>query len=150
MTKLIEPCRHLEEIWYKKIPLSKAMSMRAIKFDESTLKCSASLEPNTNVHGTAFAGSLYAIQALAGWSMVYLQLRLLKVSATIVIAKGSIDYAKPVAEEILVECKFPDKTTFAEDLVRNEKARIELSTSVTLKNDDVASSFSGIYAIKKI
>ena len=43
----------------------------------------------------------------------------------------------------------PNKTTFADDLVSNEKARIELSTSVILENEDVASSFSGIYAIKK-
>ena len=81
--------------------------------------------------------------------MVYLQLRLLKVSASIVIAKGSIDYAKPVAEEILVECEFPNKTTFADDLISNEKARIELSTSVTLKNDDVASSFPAFMPLRK-
>ena len=63
--------------------------------------------------------------------------------------KRLIDYAKPVAEEILVSASF-NKTTFADDLVSNEKARIELSTLVILKNDDVASSFSAFMPLRNI
>jgi thioesterase domain-containing protein len=55
----------------------------------------AELEPNINVHGTAFAGSLYAIAALCGWGMTWLQLKTRHIDGSIVIAEGNIRYARP-------------------------------------------------------
>src|SRR6056300_1138337 len=97
-------CDQLQSIWHEQIPLSKAMQMQIETFDGELLETRAVLEPNVNVHGTAFAGSLYAIQALTGWGMMHLQLKLNNLDASIVIASGQIDYAKPVAEEIVVQC----------------------------------------------
>ena len=90
-------CEQLQAIWYKQIPLSQAMEMRIADFNGLALTTEASLAPNVNVHGTAFAGSLYAIQALTGWGMMHLQLALNTLDASIVIASGQINYAKPVA-----------------------------------------------------
>ena len=106
MTEPYDLCTDLQAIWYQQIPLSKAMDMRIVDFADNTLTCCASLAPNVNVHGTAFAGSLYAVQALTGWGMMHLQLQLHELDASIVIANGQIDYAKPVAEEIVVSCSF--------------------------------------------
>ena len=75
MTELHDLCTDLQAIWYQQIPLSKAMDMRIVDFADNTLTCCASLAPNVNVHGTAFAGSLYAVQALTGWGMMHLQLQ---------------------------------------------------------------------------
>ena len=44
--------------------------------------------------------------SLNGWGMMHLQLQLHELDASIVIANGQIDYAKPVAEEIVVSCSF--------------------------------------------
>ena len=34
----------------------------------------AELAPNTNTHGTAFAGSLYTLEALTAWSLLHLEI----------------------------------------------------------------------------
>ena len=109
MTELNDLCTNLQAIWYEQIPLSKAMDMRIVDFVDNTLTCRASLGPNVNVHGTAFAGSLYAVQALTGWGQMHLQLRVHGLDASIVIANGQINYAKPVAEDITVRCSFGDQ-----------------------------------------
>ena len=67
-------CEALTKTWYEQIPLSAAMGVELVSFDNNLLKVGADLQPNINLHGTGFAGSLYAINALCGWSMVHLQL----------------------------------------------------------------------------
>ncbi|MEW8321818.1 MAG: YiiD C-terminal domain-containing protein [Candidatus Thiodiazotropha taylori] len=65
-------------------------------------------EQNHNVHGTAFAGSLYAIAALSAWGLV--QSRLPE-GAELVMARGEIDYRQPVIGDIVAHCNI-DRETF--------------------------------------
>ena len=148
MTELQDLCTDLQAIWYQQIPLSKAMDMRIVDFTDNTLTCSASLAPNVNVHGTAFAGSLYAVQALTGWGMMHLQLRLHDLDASIVIANGQIDYAKPVAEEIVVSCSFAGQEAAMDNLQKSGKGRFQLTSKVQLSDGSSAGSFSGLYAVR--
>ena len=166
-------CEELQRIWYQQIPLSKAMQMQIVNFDGEMLTTAASLAPNVNVHGTAFAGSLYAIQALTGWGMMHLQLKLNALDASIVIASGQIDYAKPVAEEIIVRCSFGEHAAEMEKLKiasasipsaaiasasnppasnpkpsSTMKARFPLSCEVLLTDGTQAGQFSGLYAVR--
>ena len=150
MTELNDLCTNLQTIWYEKIPLSKAMDMRIVDFVDNTLTCRASLEPNVNVHGTAFAGSLYAVQALTGWGMMHLQLRLQALDASIVIAHGEIDYARPVAEDITVRCSFLSRDAEMRLLKVEGKHQFQLSCEVALKNGSTAGSFTGRYAVKLV
>lgn len=142
-------CQQLQQIWYEQIPLSAAMQMQISDFDGSVLTTRASLGPNVNVHGTAFAGSLYAIQALTGWGMMHLQLKLSAIDASIVIASGEILYAKPVAEDIFVRCDFGQHATEMETLKSSGKGRFALNCQVLLKNGESAGEFSGLYAVRK-
>ena len=148
MTELHDLCTDLQAIWYQQIPLSKAMDMRIVDFADNTLTCCASLAPNVNVHGTAFAGSLYAVQALTGWGMMHLQLQLHELDASIVIANGQIDYAKPVAEEIVVSCSFAGQEAAMDNLQKSGKGRFQLTSKVQLSEGSSAGSFSGIYAVR--
>ena len=148
MTELQDLCTDLQAIWYQQIPLSKAMDMRIVDFADNTLTCCASLAPNVNVHGTAFAGSLYAVQALTGWGMMHLQLQLHELDASIVIANGQIDYAKPVAEEIVVSCSFAGQEEAMYTLQRSGKGRFQLTSKVHLSDGSSAGSFSGLYAVR--
>ena len=50
----------LERRWHEEIPLSAAMGLKIVDGDDGALTLRAPLEPNRNVHGTGFAGSLYA------------------------------------------------------------------------------------------
>ena len=148
MTELHDLCTDLQAIWYQQIPLSKAMDMRIVDFADNALTCCASLAPNVNVHGTAFAGSLYAVQALTGWGMMHLQLQLHELDASIVIANGQIDYAKPVAEEIVVSCSFAGQEAAMDNLQKSGKGRFQLTSKVQLSDGSSAGSFSGLYAVR--
>ena len=148
MTELHDLCTDLQAIWYQQIPLSKAMEMRLVDFVDDTLTCCANLAPNVNVHGTAFAGSLYAIQALTGWGMMHLQLKLNALDASIVIASGQINYAKPVAQDIRVRCSFGDHLAEMEKLQANGKGRFPLTCQVLLADGNPTGEFSGDYAVR--
>ncbi len=148
MTELHDLCTDLQAIWYQQIPLSEAMDMRIVDFADNTLTCCASLAPNVNVHGTAFAGSLYAVQALTGWGMMHLQLQLHELDASIVIANGQIDYAKPVAEKIVVSCSFAGQEAAMDNLQKSGKGRFQLTSKVQLSDGSSAGSFSGLYAVR--
>lgn len=141
-------CEQLQTIWHEQIPLSKAMQMQITDFDGDVLTTQASLEPNVNVHGTAFAGSLYAIHALTGWGMMHLQLKLNALDASIVIASGQIKYAKPVAEDIAVRCSFGEHLAELEKLKVTGKGRFPLTCGVLLADGSRAGEFSGIYAVR--
>ena len=148
MTELGDLCTNLQTIWHEQIPLSKAMDMRIESFADHVLTCRASFGPNVNVHGTAFAGSLYAVQALTGWGMMHLQLQLHALDASIVIANGNIDYANPVAEDIVVQCAFGEHKATMEGLKTTGKARFQLACNVLLNDGSSAGGFSGLYAVR--
>ena len=141
-------CKRLQSIWNQQIPLSQAMQIRIANFDGQVLTTEASLAPNVNVHGTAFAGSLYAIQALTGWGMMHLQLALNAQDASIVIASGQINYTQPVAQDIRVSCSFGDHFAEMEKLQANGKGRFPLTCQVLLADGNPAGEFSGDYAVR--
>lgn len=140
-------CESLESVWHDTIPLTRALGVKVRRFDGETLEVAADLQPNINLHGTAFAGSLYAISALCGWSMVHLQLAMRDLEGSIVLAEGRIRYLKPVAEEIVAVCSFGDQTTALERLTREGKARFPLTTSVAARGEPAA-LFEGEFGVK--
>jgi len=91
---------------------------------------------------------LYAIQALTGWGMMHLQLALNTLDASIVIASGQINYAKPVAQDIRVRCSFGDHLAEMEKLRANGKGRFPLTCHVLLADGNPAGEFSGEYAVR--
>ena len=125
------------------------MELSISSFDGVRLVTQARLEPNVNVHGTAFAGSLYAIQALTGWGMMHLQTRILAIDASILITHGNIDYAAPVKEDIIAVCDFYNLGEEVQDLVEKHKARFNLTCSVMTDNS-TTSVFNGVYAVKNL
>ena len=139
-------CEELTSVWYEQIPLSAAMGVELISFDNNLLQVAAELAPNINLHGTGFAGSLYAINALCGWSMVHLQLQVRKLEASIVLADGRIKYARPVTERIVASCDFGEQVGALDRLTETGKARFTL-TSVINSGGRAAATFEGDYAV---
>ena len=68
-------CKDLQSIWDQSFPLCGAMGLTVVSFDNHLLTTEAPLVLNTNIHGTAFAGSLYAIEAITAWGALYLELK---------------------------------------------------------------------------
>ena len=144
-----QPIVELERIWHREIPISAAMGIRIARFADDVLETRAALAPNVNVHGTAFAGSLYAIAALTGWGAVWLALARRGIDGHIVIADGNIQYSRPVATEIVARCAF----THAEHesawraLDTTGKCRFPLDVTVAGAAEDAA-RFRGTYAVR--
>lgn len=139
-------CAELTAVWYEKIPLSAAMGVELVSFENDVLKVAAELEPNINLHGTGFAGSLYAINALCGWSMVHLQLQLRQLEGSIVLADARIKYARPAQERIVAVCDFGEQLTALDTLQETGKARFTL-TSTIASGGKPAATFEGDYAV---
>ena len=77
-----------------------------------------------------------------------LQLQLHELDASIVIANGQIDYAKPVAEDILVRASFGEHGETMDRLEDLGKGRFELTCEVLLADGSAAGRFSGLYAVR--
>ena len=140
-------CDALERTWYEKIPITNALGVRIESFDGARLCVRADFEANINLHGTAFAGSLYAINALCGWSMVHLQLAMAGVEGSIVLAEGNIRYSAPVRDSIVAICDWPDGVDAIERLrAGKQKARVVLCSRVE-QDGETAALFEGRYAV---
>lgn len=140
-------CEELEAVWHDTIPLTRALEIKVRSFDGETLEVAAGLAPNINLHGTAFAGSLYAISALCGWSMVHLQLAMRELHGSIVLAEGRIRYLKPVAEEIVATCSFGEQAAAFDRLADSGKTRFPLTTRIAAGGADAA-MFEGEFGVK--
>lgn len=140
-------CDELTKVWYEEIPISGAMGVELESFEGNVLCVAADLGPNINLHGTGFAGSLYAINALCGWSMVHLQLQLRSLDASIVLADGRIKYARPVTERIVSVCDFGEQVSALDQLQETGKARFTLP-AVIRSGDRPAATFEGDYAVR--
>ena len=140
-------CQRLEHTWYEQIPITRALGVRIAAFDGSRLSVEADFDANINLHGTAFAGSLYAVSTLCGWSMVHLQLRIADLEASIVLVEGKIRYAAPVRDCILSVCDFGDQLKTIEALKKGKKkARFQTLCLIGQDGQDAA-IFEGSYAV---
>jgi thioesterase domain-containing protein len=142
-------CAELQRTWHLEIPLSAAMGVEVVEFTNDRLVVRAPLAPNINVHGTAFAGSLYAIAALCGWGMTWLQLKTRHIDGSIVIADGHIHYAAPVQQEIVAACQFAgaELDTAMARLISTGKARFKLECIINAHGSEAA-HFTGDYAVR--
>jgi thioesterase domain-containing protein len=99
----------------------------------------APLEPNINVHGTAFAGSLASLSLLSGWICVVAALRDCGEQAAVVVSRCEVDYLAAVDGELDVHCAPPEPAEwqiFSESLRERGRARLSL-TSVVSTNDGI-------------
>ncbi|MEM7016138.1 MAG: YiiD C-terminal domain-containing protein [Pseudomonadota bacterium] len=144
-----ELLQELQTTWHTEIPISKAMGIEVVSFENNRLTVQAALGPNVNVHGTAFAGSLYAICALCGWGSTWLQLKQNEINGSIVIADGHIHYQRPVAEDIIVVCDFNGQSDALNILRDDGKTRFNLQCDISV-GDKQAAGFEGVYAVKSL
>ncbi|MCA9764553.1 MAG: YiiD C-terminal domain-containing protein, partial [Gemmatimonadetes bacterium] len=155
MTRSTEPAAtesaeaYLQATWHREIPITAPMGLEVVAFDGSALHIRAGLDENRNVHGTGFAGSLYAISALAGWGLLHLVMRAAGEANSIVIADGRIRYHKPVTTDIDARCSVADDPAFADGLARfreTGRARFDLRATIGDPSSPLA-EFEGTYAV---
>ena len=100
---------------HRTIPLSAAMGYEIVKLDEARIVVEAPLEPNINIHGTGFAGSLYTLGVLSAWALCNHVIDAAGLDAELVIAEANIRYRAPVRGRIRCSCSL--KSNQIQDLV---------------------------------
>lgn len=119
------------------IPICEQMEIQALPFARERFVLLAPLAPNRNVHGTAFAGSLYTVMSMAGWGLIRMELdrQLALISgkkADLWLTKASIRYANPVTEGFAAVAETDHKSLdqFWQKMVRKGRGKIRLNTII--------------------
>jgi thioesterase domain-containing protein len=127
----MSPGREMEELFYDKMPLTRAMGVRVEEYDGRGLVLTAPLLENANHLGTAFGGSLHALAVLSGYGLLWLELR--DTESDIVIRDSSIYYDRPVRGDLRAACVRPEEKTldaFKRQFQQKGLARIVLSATI--------------------
>lgn len=130
---------------HEHIPLTRAMGVEVASYDGTALVMTAPLALNHNHLGTAFGGSLNAIATLAGYVLLWLELR--DRSAHIVIRESRIQFYRPVKGALRAICHAPDPAVladFREGFGRKGKARLELHVEI-FEGEELAVAFDGTF-----
>ena len=140
-----EVLRETTEYLHREIPLTRAMGVQVVAYDGSRLVLEAPLVLNHNHLGTAFGGSLSAVATLAGYALLWLELR--DRSAHVVIRESTIKFRRPVHDDLRAVCHTPDAATldaFREDFARKGKARLGLRVEIE-EDGELAVEFEGTF-----
>lgn len=135
----------LEQRIRKGIPISRHMDFRVQALTENSIRVRGGGEENINVHGTAFAGSLYAVCTLALWGLVNSRI---PENASLVMAQGGISYFKPVIGDIVASCEIASAEMDNFLKVLNAKGKGRLEARVTVPGaDSIGAEFTAtVYA----
>lgn len=132
------------------IPMCAQMGMRVVKGDAEGLVVRLPLAPNRNHQQTAFAGSLSALCTITGWGTVYLLLRELGRSGSIVIRRSTIRYHEPVSSVEIDAVGQPitadARQYFLEMLDDKGQAKLDVAVEIA-GSDGPAVSFTGSYVV---
>lgn len=139
-------CLDLQNIWHQQIPITQLMGIRVFQYTGKRFETRASLNPNMNLHGTMFAGSIYSLATLTGWGLVHLMMKEQGLIGDIVLADANIHYHKPVTELPRSVAEFDKISGDFAPLEAGKKARIKVQVEVL---DDVTpvAEFDGEYVI---
>ena len=118
----IEAAAFLEHELLSQIPLTRAMQLRVVDYDGSTLRLAAPLAPNVNDKGCAFGGSLASLLTLACWGLARLVLREQGLHPDIYVQDSQIDYLAPVWRDLEIVARADEGHSLA-DFVAMQGAR---------------------------
>jgi thioesterase domain-containing protein len=140
----------LQAMLEREIPMCALMGIRVHEGAADGLVMRMPLDPNRNHQQTAFAGSLSTLCTIAGWGSVYLLLRELNRSGSIVIRRGAIRYQAPVTSSDILARVLPvtpeARQYFLEMLDDKGQAKLDLTVEVA-GSDGPAVTFHGSYVV---
>lgn len=122
----------LEGLIRDHIPLSRALDFRVAALDAGSIEVIAPLEPNINIHGSAFAGSLYAVAMLTAWGLCTHLFQRAGLYVELVVADASIRYRRPVTGPIRCLCEVAAEPgrAFIERVRREGRASLTVSVDI--------------------
>ena len=135
---------HLQLLWDENFPLAKAMGLTVVAYEDHVLTTRTPLALNTNIHNTAFAGSLYAAQAMTCWCLLHLELATLDIDASIIHADGQINFASTINQDIICQADFTGHESCLLEIQSQGRTKMTLKAAA-LVDGAPASEFSGTY-----
>jgi len=148
MTTVDSLGRELQATWLREIPLANALAIEVASCTPDEIVVRAPLAANRNLHGTAFAGSLFAVCVLTGWGAAWRALKARSTEGLIVVTDSRIRYRRAVTGELVCICR-PD----AEDIEQRlaglaASSRASLRLGCTIDQDGKpAVIFEGEYVV---
>ena len=137
-----------EHILKTQVP-ARALGIVVDAIDNTSLTLSAPLQRNRNVHGTAFAGSLYSVSVLCAYYLgrAWVVREGLAGSGYELVAKaGRIQYKRPVtAARIVAKSILPSEAAlarFRSDLEASGKASVEVVGTILGPDGRVACEYA--------
>jgi thioesterase domain-containing protein len=127
------------------IPLSKAMGVSVVSFDEQTVTLEAPLGPNINHRQSVFGGSASALAILAGWALLHVRLHAEGITNRLVIQRNSMEYQHPILGQFTARStlEHPERwRQFTAMLMRRGRARVTV-LAVLEHTNKVVGSFTG-------
>ena len=127
-----DTAQHLQQAIRATIPLSQHMGYTINNLSEHSITVSAPLENNVNIHGTAFAGSIYSVATLTAWALVYHILQNHQPDATLVLGEGQIKYRAPIKGDLQCYAEISDveHREFLNALTEKSRSRIMVKVNV--------------------
>ena len=132
----------LKTNWHSSIPISQAMQITPISYQDEEFIVTAPLEPNINCHQSMFAGSIASLATLAGWGIFWLNHKLQNVEGNIVLANANILYEAPIHSQPRAKVKW--QKTDLKELKAGKKQRVTLNVEVYCKQT-LCVIFEGLY-----
>ncbi|WP_373089802.1 YiiD C-terminal domain-containing protein [Zhongshania sp.] len=131
------------------LPTAQHMQLSVKSYDGKSLRLHAPLGPSINDKLTAFGGSIYCVAVMACWGMTYLRCVDYGLDPDIVVAEASIEYLKPIPDDIIAQSLVADERDwqrFFQHFEARGRAKINLCSEIKV-NGEVAVRFKGLYAI---
>lgn len=145
--------QQLQTLLYREIPVSRAHGISVTRLSEHCIEISAPLAPNRNIHQTAFAGSIFTVATLAGWSMLNSHLWRHDIQADVVLSKSEIRYMRPVNRDFTATCTLPEADileNFLSVLSSKKKSSISLVIRIICADKSCAKINADFVAVKKL
>lgn len=139
-------CQELQQTWHDDIPISQVMGIRIHQYTGKVFETRAALNPNLNLHGTMFAGSVYSLATLTGWGLLHLWLKEKNIEGNIVLGDGNIHYHKPVTQQPGAIARMDDIEGDLSPLAQGKKARLKMKIEVR-DGDKAVAEFTGLYVV---
>lgn len=150
MSDQISAGKNLENFVIEHLPLARAAGISVDAYSGDTLVVSAPLDKNINDKGTAFGGSLYNLCVITGWGMTDLKAKELGLVGDIVVAKGEINYLRPLRGRLIAKVEAPsevDLQHIKRSYVSRGKATFHLEVVILDENQNPCVQFKGKYAV---
>ena len=132
---------------HREIPLTADMGLELTALAYNHAATRTPLARNHNVHGTGFAGSLYAQAMLTGWILLTHYLEHAGLDAVLVQREGTIRYRAPVTSDPVCRCSIEEQSLagFCEALLAHGKARITADIAI-LSGEATAATLTAEYS----